>query len=90
MSISVFSSLLNGIGTDEIEWGIISDKWPGFHDDAKKSKGVGKQAANDGSSVTLAKAPDASAKPALRPELQQAVDDCMEDYEYLKQFARKP
>ncbi|GAA5844617.1 hypothetical protein JCM5353_005163 [Sporobolomyces roseus] len=66
------------------------DKWPGFHDDAKKSKGVGKQAANDGSSATLAKAPDASAKPALRPELQQAVEDCMDDYEYLKQFARKP
>ncbi|GAA5966110.1 hypothetical protein JCM3765_002609 [Sporobolomyces pararoseus] len=65
------------------------DKWPGFHDDAKKSKGVGKQAKNDGSSCTRAKSEPAT-KPALRPELQQAVDDSMEDYEYLKQFARKP
>jgi hypothetical protein len=90
----------------------FSDKWPGFHDDAKKSKvnhfpplshspkleltllftssqGVGKQAKNDGTYATLAKS-EPAAKPALRPELQQAVDDCMEDYEYLKQFARKP
>ncbi|GAA5928199.1 uncharacterized protein JCM15063_003817 [Sporobolomyces koalae] len=67
------------------------DKWPGFHDDAKKSKGVGKQANNDNDSCpTLAKSHSESTKPALRPELQQVVDDCMEDYEYLKQFARKP
>ncbi|GAA6063133.1 hypothetical protein JCM10212_001181 [Sporobolomyces blumeae] len=69
------------------------DKWPGFHDDAKKSKGVGKRASNEGDpSPTMAKstASDSAAKPALRPELQQAVDDSMEDYEYLKSFARKP
>ncbi|GAA5910780.1 uncharacterized protein JCM6883_000311 [Sporobolomyces salmoneus] len=65
------------------------DKWPGFHDDAKKSTGVGKQAKNDGTSATLAKSEPAE-KPALRLELQKAVDECMEDYEYLKQFARKP
>lgn len=53
-----------------------------------RDQGVGKQAKNDGTSATLTKSD--GAKPALRPELQQAVDDSLEDYEYLKQFARKP
>ncbi|GAA5980563.1 hypothetical protein JCM11641_006682 [Rhodosporidiobolus odoratus] len=59
------------------------DKWPGFHNDAIKSKGVGKH--EDGSPER----PAPSRPKTLAPELQKAVDDCMEDYEWLKQFARK-
>ncbi|GAA5842562.1 hypothetical protein JCM11251_004904 [Rhodosporidiobolus azoricus] len=84
-----------GIEFDEsmLDWEDAShghfDKWPGFHNDAINSKGVGKRDSSDPppeekDSTAVKKAP----KP-LSPELQQAVDDCMEDYEYLKAFARR-
>lgn len=59
------------------------EKWTGFHDDAAASKGVGRQSpAQDAAPSQKKQEP----KP-LSPELQQAVDDCMDDYEYLRSFA---
>ncbi|GAA5908255.1 hypothetical protein JCM6882_006784 [Rhodosporidiobolus microsporus] len=60
----------------------------GFHNDAIKSKGVGKRDGADTPPEKDPKSGKSSPKP-LSPELQQAVDDCMEDYEYLKAFASK-
>ncbi|GAA6027367.1 hypothetical protein JCM8097_007800 [Rhodosporidiobolus ruineniae] len=82
---------------DMLDWEDAShghfDKWPGFHNDAINSKGVGKHAAKErapsvsaGSSGTAA---GGGAKKELSPELQQAVEGCMEDYEWLRQWARK-
>ncbi|GAA6022574.1 hypothetical protein JCM10207_006590 [Rhodosporidiobolus poonsookiae] len=61
------------------------DKWPGFHNDAMQSKGVGKRC--DSSEATPSA--NGTASKQLAPELQNVVDNCMEDYEYLKSFARK-
>ncbi|BGO99501.1 hypothetical protein RTG_02080 [Rhodotorula toruloides ATCC 204091] len=62
------------------------EKWKGFHDDAAKSKGIGQTTPD-------AKEGDKPAAPkketTLSPELQKAADDCMEDYEYLRSFAKK-
>ncbi|GAA5873897.1 hypothetical protein JCM8547_008634 [Rhodosporidiobolus lusitaniae] len=79
------------------------DKWPGFHNDAIKSKGVGKRH-DDDSNDSRSNSPnrddnkkqedegkkEEEKKKELLPELQKVVDDCMEDYEYLRGFARKP
>ncbi|BGP15899.1 hypothetical protein JCM10213_003672 [Rhodosporidiobolus nylandii] len=62
------------------------DKWPGFHNDAIASKGVGKQEQPSAGSSTT---PHASGAKELSPELKEAVEFCMEDYEYLRQFSRK-
>lgn len=63
---------------------IRSEKWTGFHDDAAKSKGVGRQTE---SAAADAEAPKKQEPKPLSPELQQAADGCMEDYEYLRSFA---
>ncbi|GAA5962028.1 hypothetical protein JCM8115_002887 [Rhodotorula mucilaginosa] len=61
------------------------EKWTGFHDDAAASKGVGRQSPAQDAAAPSQKGKQ-EPKP-LSPELQQAVDGCMEDYEYLRSFA---
>ncbi|GAA5868886.1 hypothetical protein JCM1840_005154 [Sporobolomyces johnsonii] len=89
---------------DMLEWDVETrehfDKWPGFHVTAAGSKGIGKHGnSDDTSSGNSSPQPDGSSssaissgapKPALTPELQKTVEDCMADYLYLQSFARKP
>ncbi|GAA5989581.1 hypothetical protein JCM10908_000541 [Rhodotorula pacifica] len=58
------------------------EKWTGFHDDAAASKGVGRQ-----SPALDAPSQKKQEPKPLSPELQQAVEGCMEDYEYLRSSA---